>query len=166
MGVKQYVVFMIDGDEFGLEIENVSIIERMLEVFKIPNTPDYIEGLANLRGKVHTIFNLRKRFHLPCPEFSEDTRVIIARTADDSVVGLIVDGVREIIKIEDSQYEPVPAALSSVRDKFLSGTAKVGDRLILLLDLEKVIKEEDIPPEKPAKKGRAKKTSKIGRAHV
>lgn len=163
MGVKQYVVFMIDGDEFGLEIENVSIIERMLEVFKIPNTPDYIEGLANLRGKVHTIFNLRKRFHLPCPEFSEDTRVIIARTADDSVVGLIVDGVREIIKIEDSQYEPVPAALSSVRDKFLSGTAKVGDRLILLLDLEKVIKEEDIPPEKPAKKGRSKKTSKSGK---
>jgi purine-binding chemotaxis protein CheW len=163
VGVKQYVVFMIDGDEFGLEIENVSIIERMLEVFKIPNTPDYIEGLANLRGKVHTIFNLRKRFHLPCPEFSEDTRVIIARTADDSVVGLIVDGVREIIKIEDSQYEPVPAALSSVRDKFLSGTAKVGDRLILLLDLEKVIKEEDIPPEKPAKKGRAKKTSKSGK---
>jgi purine-binding chemotaxis protein CheW len=157
VGVKQYVVFLVDGDEFGLEIEKVSIIERMLEIFRIPNAPDYIEGLANLRGKVHTIFNLRKRFHLPCPEFSEDTRIIIARTSDDSVVGLIVDSVREIIKIDDSQYEPVPAALETVRDKFLSGTAKVGDRLILLLDLDKVITEEDVPLEKPAGKTGARK---------
>jgi purine-binding chemotaxis protein CheW len=166
VGVKQYVVFVINGDEFGLEIEKVSIIERVLEVFKIPNTPDYIEGLANLRGKVHTIFNLRKRFHLPCPEFTEETRVIIAKTSDDSVVGLIVDGVREIVKIEDDQYEPVPAALASVRDRFLTGTAKVGDRLILLLDLEKVITEGDIPPVKPEKKASAKKTTKSGKQAV
>jgi purine-binding chemotaxis protein CheW len=163
VGMNQYVVFVVNGDEFGLEIEKVSIIEKMLEVFKIPNTPDYIEGLANLRGKVHTIFNLRKRFHLPCPEFTEETRVIIAKTSDDSVIGLIVDGVREIIKIEDDQYEPAPAALVSVRDRFLSGTAKVGDRLILLLDLEKVITEEDIPPVKPEKKPSARKTAKSGK---
>ena len=142
MGEKQYVVFLIDGDEFGLEIERVTIIERMLEVFRIPNTPAYIEGLANLRGKVHTIFNLRKRFHLPCPEYNEETRVIIANTPDGSVIGLIVDGVREIIKIDDSQYEPAPAALTSVRDKFLSGTAKAGDRLILLLDWRKSSKRK------------------------
>jgi len=160
VGVKQYVVFLVDGDEFGLEIEKVSIIERMLEIFKIPNTPGYIEGLANLRGKVHTIFNLRKRFHQPCPEFNEDNRIIIAKTSDDSVVGLIVDSVREIVKIDESQFEPVPSALSSVRDKFLSGTAKIDDRLILLLDLDKVITEENVPPEKPAKKNSTKKAEK------
>lgn len=144
MGSKQYAVFLINGEEFGLDIEKISIIEPMPRVFKIPNTPDYIEGLANIRGKVHTIFNLRKRFHLPCPEFTEDTKVIIAK-ASDSIIGLIIDGIREIVSIDDSQYEPVPKALSSVKDKFLTGTAKIGDRLILLVDLEKVIKDEDFP---------------------
>lgn len=144
MGLKQYAVFLINGEEFGLDIEKISIIEPLPKIFKIPNTPEYIEGFANIRGKVHTIFNLRKRFHMPCPEFSEDTKVIITSAAD-SIVGLIIDGIREIVTIDDSQFEPVPKALSTVRDKFLSGTAKIGDRLILLIDLDKIIKEEDTP---------------------
>lgn len=165
MGDKQYAVFLINGEEFGLDIEKISIIEHMPEIYKIPNTPGYIEGLANLRGKVHTIFNLRKRFHLPGSEFNEDTKLIIAN-ASDSVVGLIIDSIKEIVSISEDQYEPVPAALSTVRDKFLSGTAKIGDRLILLLDLEKVIKEDDTIPvsnEKPGKKIRASAGAKAAK---
>ncbi|HEX2946099.1 MAG TPA: chemotaxis protein CheW [Clostridia bacterium] len=150
MGTRQFVVFLINGEEFGLNIENISSIERMLDIFKIPNTPDYIEGLANLRGKVLTIFNLRKRFNLACPEFDENTKIIIANTSV-SQIGIVVDGVREIIKVEDSDLDPVPEALSSIRDRFLCGTAKVGDRLILMLDLEKVLTEEDIKSLKKAK---------------
>jgi len=165
MGDKQYAVFVINGEEFGLDIEKISTIERMPEIYKIPNTPGYIEGLANLRGNVHTIFNLRKRFHLPCPEFNEDTKVIIANAAD-SVVGLIIDSIREIVTVGEDQYEPVPPALLTVRDRFLSGTAKIGDRLILLLDLEKVIKEEDVPPiieQKPVKAARASAEPKVAK---
>lgn len=133
-----------------MNIENISSIEKMLDIFKIPNTPDYIEGLANLRGKVLTIFNLRRRFNLASPEFDENTKIIIANTSV-SEIGVIVDGVREIIKVEDNEFDPVPEALNNVRDRFLSGTAKVGDRLILMLDLEKVLTEEEV---KLAKKAR------------
>lgn len=150
MGTRQFVVFTINGEEFGLNIENISSIERMLDIFKIPNTPDYIEGLANLRGKVLTIFNLRRRFNLASPEFDENTKIIITNTSA-SEIGIIVDGVREIIKVEDDEFDPAPQALNNVRDRFLSGTAKVGDRLILMLDLEKVLTEEEI---KLAKKAR------------
>ena len=150
MSIRQYAIFTINEEEFGIEIEKVSIIERMLEIYKIPNTPEYVEGLTNLRGKVHTVFNLRKRFHLPCPEFNDDTKVIIA-SVQDSLVGLIVDGVREIIKVEDDQFEPMPKELSAVRDRFLSGTVKVDNRLVLILDIDKVITEADILPAKPVK---------------
>ncbi len=150
MSIRKYAVFTINEEEFGIEIERISIIERMLEIYKIPNTPEYVEGLTNLRGKVHTVFNLRKRFHLPCPEFNDDTKVIIA-SVQDSLVGLIVDGVREIIKVEDDQFEPMPKELSAVRDRFLSGTVKVDNRLVLILDIDKVITEADILPAKPVK---------------
>lgn len=150
MGTRQYVVFTINGEEFGLNIENISSIERMLDIFKIPNTPDYIEGLANLRGRVLTIFNLRRRFNLPCPEFDENTKIIIAN-ASTSEIGIIVDGVREIVKVEDNEFDPVPEALSNIRDRFLSGTAKIGNRLILMLDLEKILTEEEIKLAKKAK---------------
>ncbi len=150
MGTRQFVVFTINGEEFGLNIENISSIEKMLDIFKIPNTPDYIEGLANLRGKVLTIFNLRRRFNMASPEFDENTKIIIANTSV-SEIGVIVDGVREIIKVEDNEFDPAPEALNNAKDRFLSGTAKVGSRLILMLDLEKVLTEEDVKLAKKAK---------------
>ena len=150
MGTRQFVVFTINDEEFGLNIENISSIEKMLDIFKIPNTPDYIEGLANLRGKVLTVFNLRRRFNLASPEFDENTKIIIANTSV-SEIGIIVDGVNEIIKVEDDEFDPAPQALLNVRDRFLSGTAKVGDRLVLMLDLEKVLTEEEIKSAKKSK---------------
>jgi purine-binding chemotaxis protein CheW len=142
MSTKQYVVFSIDGEEFGLSIENISSIERMLEIFKIPNAPDYIEGLANLRGKVHTIFNLRKRFNLPSTEFDDNTKIIIVNTSS-AEIGIIVDEVHEIVKVDEDQFSPMPNALSNLKDKFLSGTAKIDDRLIMILDSEKVLSDKD-----------------------
>lgn len=150
MSMRQFVIFTINGEEFGLNIENISSIERMFEIFKIPNAPGYIEGLANLRGKVYTIFNLRKRFNLSSPEFDDNTRTIISNTSA-AEIGVIVDEVHEIVKVDESAFEPVPEALSNLKDRFLSGTARIGDRLILMLDLEKVLSEEDIQVVKKSK---------------
>ena len=150
MSMRQFVIFTINGEEFGLNIENISSIERMFEIFKIPNAPGYIEGLANLRGKVYTIFNLRKRFNLSSPEFDDNTRTIISNTSA-AEIGIIVDEVHEIVKVDESAFEPVPEALSNLKDRFLSGTARIGDRLILMLDLEKVLSEEDIQVVKKSK---------------
>ena len=142
MSTRQFIVFSIDGEEFGLSIDNISSIERMLEIFKIPNAPDYIEGLSNLRGKVHTVFNLRKRFSLPGAEFDDDTKIIIANTSS-AEIGIIVDEVHEIVKVDDDQFSPIPNALSNLKDRFLSGTANVDDRLIMILDSEKVLSVND-----------------------
>lgn len=142
MSTRQYVVFSIDGEEFGLSIENISSIEKMLEIFKIPNAPDYIEGLANLRGKVHTVFNLRKRFNLPSTEFDDNTKIIIVNTSS-AEIGIIVDEVHEIVKVDEDQFSPMPSALSNLKDRFLSGTARFDDRLIMILDSEKVLSDKD-----------------------
>ena len=142
MSIRQLVVFTINSEEFGIEIDCINSIEKMLEIFKIPNTPEYIEGLVNLRGKVHTVFNLRKRFNLPCPELDENNKIIMANTSA-AVIGIIVDEVREILKVEESDIEAAPKALSNLKDKFLRGIAKAGSRVVILLDLEKVLATDE-----------------------
>ena len=143
MGTRQLVVFTINSEEFGIEIDRINSIEKMLDIFKIPNTPDYIEGLVNLRGKVHTVFNLRKRFNMECPEFDENNKIIMANTSS-SIVGIIVDEVKEIVKIEESDFEAAPQSLSNLKDKYLDGIAKIGPRIIMLLDLEKVLEADEV----------------------
>jgi len=138
MATRQLVVFTVNKEEFGIDIGQVNIIERPLEIFKVPNTPDFIEGLVNLRGKVHTLFNLRKRFNMPSAGFDDNTRIIMAN-AVQSVVGLIVDEVREIIKIEDADIESTPKTLAELKNRYIKGLARVNDRIILLLDVDTVI---------------------------
>ncbi len=138
MDANKLIVFTINAEEFGMDIDLIDSIENILEFFKIPSAPDYIEGMINLRGKVHTVFNLRKRFNLPCPEFNESNKIIMANTAD-SIVGIIADEVKEIIKVENSDFEAAPNTASSLKNKFLSGSVRIGGRTIMLLDIEKVI---------------------------
>lgn len=143
MGTRQLIVFTINAEEFGLDIERINSIEKMLDIFKIPNTPEYIEGLVNLRGKVHTVFNLRKRFNMPCPGFDENNKIIMTNTSA-SIVGIIVDEVKEIVRVEESDFEAAPKALSNLRQKFLGGIAKIDSRIIMLLDLEKVLSVDEL----------------------
>ncbi len=142
MATRQLVIFDVNGEEFGVDIEQVNIIERTLEIFKIPNTPEYVEGLVNLRGKVHTVFNLRKRFKMPVKDFDENTKIIMANTGA-AIVGLIVDEVKEIIKVDDKDIESAPKVLENLERKYISSVAKVGDRIILMLDLGIVFMMDD-----------------------
>jgi purine-binding chemotaxis protein CheW len=135
MASRQLVVFTVNNEEFGVEITNVREIIRPVEIFKVPNTPDYMEGLINLRGKVHTVFNLRKRFSLPANEFDENTKIIIVNI-NNLVTGFIADEVKEIIRVEDENIESASGILSGFRDRFINGVAKLGNRVVLLLDLE------------------------------
>jgi purine-binding chemotaxis protein CheW len=142
MATRQLVIFSINDEEFGIDIEQVNIIERPMEIFKIPNTPDFVEGLVNLRGKVHTVFNMRKRFKMPVKEFDDNTKIIMANTGS-AVVGLVVDEVKEIIKVEDSDIESTPKVLMDMKRKYVSGIAKVENRIILLLDLDIILSVEE-----------------------
>ncbi len=142
MAIRQLVVFNINDELFGVDVSQVNIIERRMDIFKVPNTPEFVEGLINLRGKVYTVFNMRKRFGLPAKEFDDNTKIIMVNTGA-AVVGLIVDGVNEIVKIEDQDIEAAPAVLEDVKRKFINSIAKAGNRIIMLLNLETVLSPED-----------------------
>lgn len=150
MGAKQLAIFSVGEEEFGIDIGKISSIEQMTEIFKIPNTPGYVEGMVNLRGNVCTVLNLRKRFNMPCSEFNEMNKIIIVNVPP-SVIGIIVDNVKEIAKVED--FESVRKAkqesnhasgtLSDLIDNFTGGNVNISNRTVRLLDIEKVMTTEE-----------------------
>lgn len=142
MAVQQLVKFHIADEVFGIEIKQIFKILKPQEIFKVPNTPPFIEGLINLRGKVLTVFNLRKRFNLPDKENDEDTKIIIVNH-NDLLLGFTVDSVSEIVRVPDEEFADIPPELVSFNRRFLSGVAKVGEKLILILNLEKVLTPDE-----------------------
>lgn len=142
MATKQFVIFNINNENFGVEIIQVKEIIKPMEIFKIPDTPEFIEGLINLRGKVHTVFNLRRKFHLPSLEFDDKTKIIIVNV-NELMVGFIVDEVNEIIRVEDEDIENAPPSITTLNKKYINGIAKVGDKVIILLDLSQVLTVAD-----------------------
>ncbi|HHV98230.1 MAG TPA: purine-binding chemotaxis protein CheW [Clostridiaceae bacterium] len=142
MASRQLVIFNVGDEEFGVDISYVNSIERPLKIFKIPNVPEYIEGLINLRGKVYSVISLRKRFNLPVKEFDDLTKIIMV-SANSSIVGFIVDAVSEIIKVDDADIEDTSSVLNGNRKRFVNGVAKVNERVIMLVDLNAVIFEPE-----------------------
>lgn len=133
----QLVLFKVNEMVFAISINNVNIIEKVSDIYKVPDTPVYIEGLINLRGKVHTVFNLRKKFGYPSIDFDENTRIIILNHT--SVVGLLVDEVFEIFGVEDSDIKPAPDLISGLSGKYFSGVIERDGKIVLILDLEKLL---------------------------
>ncbi|HEX9059341.1 MAG TPA: chemotaxis protein CheW [Clostridia bacterium] len=142
MANQQFVIFDLNNESFGIAITQIREIIKPVEIFKVPDTPTYIEGLINLRGKVHTVFNLRKKLNLP-PKEIDDTAKIIIVSFNDTPIGFVVDEVNEIIRVEDESIEPAPQSISSVNVKFISGVAKVEDKIILIFDLQNALSQSD-----------------------
>ena len=142
MAIQSLVKSYIGDEAFGIGIKQIFQIIKPQEVFKVPNTPPYIEGLINLRGKVMTVFNLRKRFNMPEKENDEDTKILIVRSGD-YLLGFIVDNVTEIVRVQDEDIVETPSTIKSFDKRFLTGVAKVGEKLILLLDLEKILTPDE-----------------------
>lgn len=142
MAIQQLVKFNIDDEAFGIDIKQIFQILKPQEVFKVPNTPPFIEGLINLRGKVMTVFNLRKRFNLPEKENDDNTKILIIRM-DDYLLGFTVDSVSEIVRVQEEDIVETPPTITDFDKRFLSGVAKVGEKLILLLDLQKILTPDE-----------------------
>ncbi|MCX7921423.1 MAG: chemotaxis protein CheW [Clostridia bacterium] len=142
MASRQLVIFKVNDEDFGIDINQVNSIEKPMEIFKVPNTPDYVEGLINLRGKVYTVFNLRKKFNLPTMEFDDSTKIIIVKEKS-VMVGFIVDEVNEIITFDDSNIESTPEVIAGFDRKYLGGVAKRDDKIVLILDLVNILSLED-----------------------
>jgi purine-binding chemotaxis protein CheW len=135
--ITQLVLFKVNNEVFAISINNVNIIEKISDIYKVPDTPVYIEGLINLRGKVHTVFNLRKKFGYEPVEFDDNTRIIILN--HESMVGILVDEVSEILSADETDIKPAPELISGLSGKYFSGVFEKDGKIVLILDLEKLL---------------------------
>ncbi len=136
--VLQFVTFTLDNEDYAVDILNVQEINRVTEITRVPNSPDYVEGVINLRGKVIPVINLRKKFQFK-EKTTDDTSRIIIMEIHGITNGLIVDSVSEVLRVPSSVIEPPPPMSSELDSKFIKGIAKLKDRLIILLDIDKLI---------------------------
>ena len=136
----QLVSFNIGTEEFGVDILKVQEINRMVEITRVPQTPDYVEGVINLRGKVIPIIDLRKRFGLEVKEYDRNTRIVVVDINGD-ILGMVVDSVSEVLRIPKNTIEPPPQIVTGINTEYINGVAKLEDRLLIFLDLSKVIDE-------------------------
>lgn len=134
----QLVSFNIGSEEFGVDILKVQEINRMVDITKVPQAPRYVEGVINLRGKVIPIVDLRKRFGLEVREHDKNTRIVVV-DIDGSIIGMIVDAVSEVLRLPADTIEPPPNLVTGVNSEFIKGVAKLEDRLLIFLDLSKVV---------------------------
>ncbi|WMW25557.1 chemotaxis protein CheW [Methanolobus sediminis] len=140
----QMVVFQLGGEEFGVEIMKVQEIIRMPEITQIPQSPEFVEGVINLRGRIIVVINLDKRFNLASKEVDSHSRIIVVEIGEN-VVGMIVDSVNEVLRIPKSSVEPAPELVtSSISREYITGVGKIDDRLLILLDLAKVMNKKEV----------------------
>lgn len=141
--ILQLVSFKLGKEEFGVDILKVQEINRMMKITEMPNAPEFVEGIVNLRGRIIPIVDLKKRLDLPPKEHDNSTRIIVVDLAGKTV-GFIVDEVSEVLRIESSITEPPPEMAAGINSEYITSVAKLEDRLLILLDLNKVISTEDL----------------------
>lgn len=134
----QLVTFHIGEEEFGVEILKVQEIIRTMAITRVPKAPDFVEGVINLRGKVIPIIDLRKRFGMMAQEHDKHTRIIVIEI-NGVIVGFVVDSVSEVLRIPANTVEPPPAIISGIESEYISGVGKLADRLLILLDLDRLL---------------------------
>ncbi len=135
---QQLVVFDLSGESYGISIESVREIIRLQEITKVPRTPEFVEGVINLRGKVIPVVELRKRFGLEAKERDQDNRIVNVDIGGHEI-GMVVDAVTEVLRISSNQVEPPSSVITTADSGYLRGIAKLDDRLIILLDLDQVL---------------------------
>jgi purine-binding chemotaxis protein CheW len=134
----QFLTFMLQDEEYGIEILRVQEIKGYSKIRPIPNAPDYVKGVMNLRGTVVPVIDLRSRFHMPYADYNQFT-VIIVVSVGSRVVGLVVDAVSDVLNIVKDQIEETPEVSGDVETAFFRGMGKVGEKLVLLLNVDKLV---------------------------
>lgn len=142
MSVLQLVTFKLGGEEYAIDILKVQEIIRMVEITSIPSAPEYVEGVINLRGKVIPVINLRKKFGLPVKSVDTQFRIMVVNVGVK--IGIIVDSVSEVLRLPSDTVEPPPPMTTGNGSEYISGVGKFGDRLVILLDIERLLKNEKV----------------------
>lgn len=138
------IVFALGTEQYGIEVDKVRTIERMMPITRVPKTPAFIKGVINLRGVVIPVLDLRGRFGLPETEPTENSRIIIV-AANDLEVGFIVDSANDVIDIDSDTIDSPPEVVGGIKAKYLRGVAKLSEnQLLIMLNLAEVLNKDEI----------------------
>ena len=141
--ILQLVTFTLGNEEYAVDILKVQEINRMTEIAKVPNSPQYVEGVINLRGRVIPVVSLRRRFALDDKGSDEQSRIMIMEI-QGITIGVVVDSVSEVLNIKAGEIEAVPNFGSSLETDYILGMAKTNGGVKILLDIDKVLSREEI----------------------
>jgi purine-binding chemotaxis protein CheW len=138
----QVVTFALGSEEYGVDIAQVQEINRMVTITHVPRAPQFMEGVINLRGQLIPIIDLRTRFGMDRSERTKNTRIVVTEIGSKRV-GMVVDSVSEVLRIPVESIEDAPDLVAGVDTEYIRGVGKMGDRLIIMLDLTRVISGAD-----------------------
>ncbi len=139
---NRYLTFRVGDEDYGIEIMYVTEIVGMQKVTEVPDMPDYVKGVINLRGQVIPVMDVRTRFKIPPKEYDDRTCAIVVNM-DSTIIGLIVDSVDEVMNISDEEISPPPAINESWSCRFINGMGKVNNRVKILLDVSRLLSNEE-----------------------
>jgi purine-binding chemotaxis protein CheW len=139
----QLVSFTVGEELFAVDILSVQEINRMIALTKVPQSPEGIEGVINLRGRIIPVLDLRIQFGIGTAELNDESRIVVVEV-QGTTVGFIVDSVHEVLRIERSIVEPTPQMTSSIDSSYVAGVAKLPETLLILLDLDNLLSIDSI----------------------
>ena len=143
MEMKKFLIFKLGNEEYGIDIHKVTtIIEKEMNIARVPKTPTFLKGVINLRGEIIPVISLRLKFGLPEDAFNEDTRIIIIKL-DEITIGLIVDSVAEVLELDEDSTESITNIAGELSLDYITGVGKANGRIITLLNLEKMVSMND-----------------------
>ena len=143
MSTEKFIVFQLKGQEYGASIQQIVSIEKLQEIVSLPQVSDFIEGITKLRGEVIPVIDLKARMDMKKSEKTDQSRMLVA-LVDGVSVGFIVDAASDVLDIDEEIIEPAPTTIRGVHAHFLSGVAKLEDRLLLLVDLAYILNHDEI----------------------
>jgi purine-binding chemotaxis protein CheW len=142
MSDRQYVIFKLGDEKYGVDISNVGGITEFTTITKVPDAPGYIEGIINLRGDIIPIINLKTRFNIASTADDADPRIIVYNTKDRDI-GFVVDDASQVLRLEGKDIDPAPSIITGKDRQFIAGVGKYEGEIIVLLDFEKILSQEE-----------------------
>jgi purine-binding chemotaxis protein CheW len=143
LGTMQLVSFCLGGEEYGVEITKVREIILVGEITQLPQVPDFVEGVINLRSTVIPIVDLRKRFGMPHADVTEESRIVVVNM-QGKTVGVVVDGVSEVLRISQNQITPPPPTVAGLGREYLIGLVQLDERLLVIVDIDRILGSENV----------------------
>lgn len=140
--MKQFVAFRLGNELYGIPITQVHEIIQRPEMTRLPQMPDFVEGIINLRGKIVPVIDLRRRFNMPDSEDKANARIVVTQMSSQ-LVGMVVDSVQGVSNLQEEAIEPLPESIQAIEREYLDGIGKMQDGIIILINLEKVLTETE-----------------------